>query len=398
MADTAIGKMDKLEQEAKGYDEIYSGQFKQDMKGITDENIIAHGRFAMFPIPFTGEIRMKVAAFSAKAYDQEFLNAANRDFGHELVFFESHLNESTVRLAAGFPAVCVFTNDTLSRPVLEALADNGTRLVALRCAGYNNVDLEAAHDFGIIVTHVPAYSPHAVAEHAVGMMLTLNRKFHKAYNRVREGNFKLDCLLGFDMHGKAVGIVGTGRIGMVVACILKGFGCRVLAYDPASGSYREPDIAYVDLPELLAQSDIVTLHCPLTPDTQHLIDDSALRQMKTGVMLINTSRGGIVDTAAVIRGLKSGKIGSLGLDVYEEEADLFFEDLSETCLQDDRFARLMTFPNVLITGHQAFFTREAMENIARITLANINEVENGLVCSNQLIPDQTQYRQSATSL
>jgi D-lactate dehydrogenase len=324
---------------------------------------------------------MKVAVFSAKAYDQEFFKAANQDFAHELVFFEAHLDESTAQLAAGFPAVCIFTNDTLNREVLETLARNRTQLVALRCAGYNNVDLEVAHNLGISVVRVPAYSPYAVAEHAVGMMLTLNRKFHKAYNRMREGNFKLDCLLGFDMYGKTVGVIGAGRIGIVVARILEGFGCRVLAYDP---NPSQKGIQYAELSELLAHSDIVTLHCPLMPETHHLIDDNTLARMKTGVMLINTSRGGIVDTAAVIRGLKSGKIGYLGLDVYEEEAELFFEDLSEQCMQDDRFARLMTFPNVLITGHQAFFTREAMENIAHTTLANIHEVEQGLPYQNRI--------------
>ncbi len=330
---------------------------------------------------------MKMAVFSAKVYDREFLTEANQSAGHALTFFEPHLDISTVQLAAGYDAVCVFTNDTLNREVLQALAKHGVRVVALRCAGYNNVDLEAAQELGLTVVRVPAYSPYAVAEHAVGMILTLNRKFHKAYNRVREGNFKLDCLLGFDLHGKTVGIVGTGKIGTVAANILKGFGCRVLTYDPAPNIlFEEHGIQCVSLPDLLKQSDIISLHCPLTPQTYHLISDESLSQMKDGVMIINTSRGGIIDTKAIIRGLKAGKVGYLGLDVYEEEADIFFEDLSDKCMEDDVFARLMTFPNVLITGHQAFFTQEAMANIAQTTLSNISQVERGEACPNQVLP------------
>lgn len=329
---------------------------------------------------------MKTAIFSAKSYDQKFFNKSNQDFGHDLTFFEVHLNESTVQLAAGFPAVCVFTNDALTRPVLKALASNGTHLVALRCAGYNNVDLDAAKDFNIQVVRVPAYSPYAVAEHTLALMLTLNRKTHRAYNRVREGNFKLDGLLGFDLNGKTVGIIGTGRIGSVMSQILKGLGCRILAYDVTPPLLdEEKAIHYVTLPELLKQSDIITLHCPLTPQTQHLINASTIAQMKDGVMLINTSRGGIIDTAAIIQGLKSGKIGYLGLDVYEEEAALFFEDLSDQVMQDDIFARLQTFQNVLITGHQGFFTQEALENIAKTTLSNISNVEHDIPCPNQIL-------------
>lgn len=329
---------------------------------------------------------MKVAVFSARPYDQEFLDEANRKFGHELVYYEAHLNRDTVQLAYGSDAVCVFPNDTVDRAVLEKLAQNEVRLVALRCAGYNNVDLDAARELNIQVVRVPAYSPHAVAEHAVALMLTLNRKIHRAYNRVREGNFKLDCLMGFDMHGKTVGLVGTGRIGQVVAQILHGFGCRVLAFDPCPDiMYEERGVHYVDLPELYRQSDIISLHCPLTPQTLHLINADALSQMKTGVMLVNTSRGAVVDTRAIIKGLKSGKIGALGLDVYEEESDIFFEDISDTAIQDDVFARLLTFPNVVITGHQAFFTREALENIAETTLANISEVERGAECPNKVL-------------
>lgn len=329
---------------------------------------------------------MKIALFSAKPYDREFFEAANKEFKHELVFFEAHLNDHTVQMAAGFQAVCVFPNDTVNRFVLKNLAAHGVKLVALRCAGYNNIDLEAAREFDIQVVRVPAYSPYAVAEHAVAMMLTLNRKLHRAYNRVREGNFKLDGLLGFDMHGKTVGLIGTGRIGTVLANILKGFGCRILAYDPSPNiMYEEHGVHYVELSELLHQSDIISLHCPLTPKTHHLINEDAIERMKPGVMLINTSRGGVIDTRAIIWGLKSGKIGSLGLDVYEEEADIFFEDLSEQTMQDDVFARLLTFPNVLVTGHQAFFTREALENIAYTTLGNIHEVDQGQECINEIV-------------
>ncbi len=328
---------------------------------------------------------MKIAVFSARPYDREFFDQANRDYGHTLTYFEPHLDSHTAQLAKGFQAVCVFPNDQLDRATLKELSNLGIRLVALRCAGFNNVDLDAARDFSIQVVRVPAYSPYAVAEHTVALMLTLNRKIHRAYNRVREGNFKLDGLLGFDMHGKTVGIVGTGRIGAVLAEILHGFGCRLLAFDPSpSLMYEERGVHYVTWPELLRQSDIISLHCPLTPQTRHLIDANALAQMKDGVMIINTSRGAVVDTRALIQGLKSGKVGALGLDVYEEEGDIFFEDLSDRPVQDDVFARLLTFPNVLITGHQAFFTREALENIARTTLANIQDVEKGQTCPNQV--------------
>ena len=321
---------------------------------------------------------MKLAVFSAKSYDRSYLAAANEAAGrpHDIAFFEAHLAPSTVPLAAGATAVCPFVNDTVDGPVLEALAAEGTRLIALRSAGFNNVDLPAAKRAGITVARVPAYSPWAVGEHAVALMMALNRKTHRAYARVREGNFSLEGLLGFDFHGRTVGLVGAGRIGLVVARIMTGFGCRVLAHDPApSDELKKLGIAIVTLDELLAQSDIISLHCPLTPETRHLIDDAAVGRMKSGVMLINTSRGAVVETRAVIDGLKSGKIGYLGLDVYEEEGDLFFEDLSEQVLQDDLFARLLTFPNVLITGHQAFFTHEALTAIAETTIANISAFE-----------------------
>lgn len=332
---------------------------------------------------------MKVAVFSTKNYDRQFLEAANYDYEHELVFFEPQLNRNTAPLANGFPAVCAFVNDRIDALTLEILASHGTRLLALRCAGFNQVDLKAAADVGITVVRVPAYSPYAVAEHTVALILTLNRKIHRAYNRVREGNFSLDGLLGFDLHGRTVGVIGTGKIGQILAQIMKGFGCQLLAYDVYSNpACQELGVQYVELPKLFAQSDIITLHCPLTPQTHHLIDEGAIDHMKRGVMLINTSRGALVDTEAVIRGLKSQKIGALGLDVYEQESDLFFEDLSDEIIQDDVFERLLTLPNVLVTGHQAFFTKEALQNIAETTLANIADFEQGHGCPNQVSVQQ----------
>lgn len=321
---------------------------------------------------------MKVAVFSAKSYDRSYLAAANEAAGrrHVVDYFDAHLLPSTTALAAGATAVCPFVNDVVNAPVLEALAAQGTRLIALRGAGFNNVDLAAAERAGITVARVPAYSPWAVGEHAVALMMALNRKTHRAYARVREGNFSLEGLLGFDFHGRTVGLVGVGRIGLVVARIMSGFGCRILAYDPApSEELKATGASAVTLDELMAQSDIISLHCPLTPETRHLIDAAAVEKMKRGVMLINTSRGGVIDTKAVIDGLKSGMIGHLGLDVYEEEGDLFFENLSDQVIRDDVFARLLTFPNVLITGHQAFFTREALTAIAETTIANISGFE-----------------------
>jgi D-lactate dehydrogenase len=322
---------------------------------------------------------MDVTIFSTKTYDRQFLDEANVAAGtpHRLRYLEARLTQESAPLAHGAEAVCAFVNDVLDRSVLEALAAGGTRMVALRSAGFNHVDLAAAADFGIAVGRVPAYSPDAVAEHTVGLILTLNRKIHKAYARVREGNFALDGLLGFDLKGRTAGIVGAGKIGIAVARILAGFGCRVLVHDPAPS----PELAAigaeaVDLDTLLARSDIVSLHCPLTPDTRHLIDREALTRMKRGVMLINTGRGALVDTGALIAGLKSGAIGYLGLDVYEEEGDLFFENLSDQILQDDVFARLLTFPNVLVTGHQAFFTVEAMAAIAATTIENLSGFES----------------------
>jgi D-lactate dehydrogenase len=320
---------------------------------------------------------MRVAVFSTRPYVREFLERANRKFGHELVFFRPRLSAETSSLADGFRGVCVFVNDQLNAAVLEDLYRRGVRLVALRCAGVNNVDLGAAARLNMAVMNVPGYSPYAVAEHAVGLMLALNRKLCRAYNRVREGNFNIEGLLGFDMNGSTVGIVGTGKIGAVVARIMTGFACRLLAYDPNRNPAVEAlGARYVELPELYGQSDIITLHCPLVPATRHIINAEAVRQMKRGVMLVNTSRGGLIDTVAIIEGLKSGQIGCLGLDVYEEEEELFFEDLSDYVLQDDVFARLLTFPNVIITGHQAFFTRNALDQIAETTLGNIRDFEH----------------------
>ncbi len=321
---------------------------------------------------------MKVALFSTKPYDREFFLAANHEAGHELVFFEPRLTDQTCPLAADFPAVCAFVNDQLDARVLLTLSRHGTRLIAMRCAGFNNVDLRSAEDLGLTVTRVPAYSPHAVAEHTLGLMLALARKLHKAYNRVREGNFALEGLLGEDLHTQTVGVIGTGKIGSIVAKWLAGFGCRVLAYDVAPNPELEASgVRYVSCEQIWSESDVITLHCPLVPSTHHLINEESLARMKRGVMLINTSRGALIDTRAVVRALKSGKIGALGLDVYEEEADLFFEDLSDKVIQDDVFSRMLTFPNVIITGHQAFFTRRAMEAIARETLQNITAFERG---------------------
>lgn len=319
---------------------------------------------------------MKVAVFSTRPYDREFLQAANNG-RHQLSFLEPRLNRKTVGLAEGHDAVCVFVNDQLDKTVLERLKAQGVRLLALRSAGFNHVDLAAAEALGLAVVRVPAYSPHAVAEHTLALVLALNRRIHRAYNRVREGNFALDGLMGFDLHGKTVGVIGAGKIGALFARMMQAMGCRVLLSDP----YPDPELEslgeYVSLDYLYRQSKIISLHCPLTPQSHHLINAEALACMQPGVMLINTSRGPIVDTRAVIQALKSGHLGSLGLDVYEEEGDLFFADLSNEVIQDDVFMRLLTFPNVLITGHQGFFTREAMSNIAETTLANINGFESG---------------------
>jgi len=315
---------------------------------------------------------MRIILFSNQTYDRDSFLAANHGRGFELHFQQAQLREDTVALAMGFEVVCPFVNDDLSRPVLEHLAAGGTRLIALRSAGYNHVDLAAAHALGLAVVRVPAYSPHAVAEHGVGLVLALCRHLHRAYNRTREGDFSLHGLTGFDLHGRTVGIIGSGQIGEVFARIMSGFGCHILAYDPFPNRAIETlGGRFVELDELLAQSDIISLHCPLNEATRHLINTDSLERMKRGAMLINTGRGALVDTPALIEALKSGQLGYLGLDVYEEEADIFFADRSDQPLQDDVLARLLTFPNVIITAHQAFLTREALAGIAQTTLANI---------------------------
>lgn len=333
---------------------------------------------------------MKVAVFSSQAYDRKFFDLANQKANnpHEFVYFETSLKTRTAPLAADFPAVCIFVNDLANKETLEILAENGTKLIALRCAGYNNVDLKAATDLGIKVVRVPAYSPYAVAEHTVGLILMLNRRLYKAYNRVRDDNFTLDGLLGFDLFGSTVGIIGTGKIGMIVAQIMNGFGCNLLGYDayPNDDLSKFNNAKYVDLPELFANSDIITLHCPLYPETHHIINKETIAQMKRGVMLINTSRGQLVDTNAVIEGIKSGIIGYLGIDVYEEENELFFSDWSEGIIQDDTFQLLQSYQNVVITAHQGFFTREALTAISETTIANITEFEQGKSLTNQVKP------------
>lgn len=342
------------------------------------DRIFTHSSTHVFGDDRDGKDRMMdVSVFSTRPYDRRFLTAANAAGAHRLNFLEARLTVDTAKLAAGSQAVCVFVNDLLDADILRMLADIGVRLVALRCAGFNRVDLREAARLGIHVVRVPAYSPHAVAEHAMALMLSLIRNIHRAYNRVREGNFTLDGLLGFDLSGKSVGIVGTGKIGTVMARILTGFGCRVLAFNPVrNAKCLQMGVEYADFDEMVSAADIITLHCPLTPQTRHLIGAGSISRMKPGVVLINTSRGAVIDTRAVIAGLKSGHFGGIGLDVYEEEGDLFFEDLSEHPIQDDVFARLLTFPNVLITGHQGFFTVEALGAIAATTISNIATFEN----------------------
>ena len=328
---------------------------------------------------------MRIAFFNTKPYDQRSFTEINTDHSHELTFFEPRLTPETASLASGFPAVCVFINDELGEETLRAIATTGTKLIALRCAGFNNVDLNVVQQLGITIVRVPAYSPYAVAEHAVGLIMTLNRKLYRAYNRVRDDNFSLDGLLGFDLHGKTVGIVGTGKIGQCFAQIMNGFGCKLLAYDVRPNPVCvDIGVDYVELPILLTRSDIISLHCPLLPSTHHLINADSLQHVRPGAMLINTSRGGLIDTTAVIEAIKAGRVGYFGIDVYEREGGLFFEDLSDTVIQDDTFQLLQSFSNVVITAHQAFFTKEALSNIAETTLSNINDIEAGNPCANEV--------------
>jgi D-lactate dehydrogenase len=322
--------------------------------------------------------QMKIALFSSKSYDAEYFGEANRKFNHDITHFDARLRSKTAHLAAGYEGVCVFVSDEIDRETIGILKDHGVKVIALRSAGFNHVDLEAADEAEICVVRVPAYSPLSVAEHAVALMFTLNRKTHKAYNRVREGNFSLERLTGFNVGEKTVGVIGTGKIGSVFARIMVGFGCEVLGYD----KYPDQELAgkgltYVNLEELFSRSDIISLHCPLTPETKYLINRQTLSRMKRGVMVINTSRGALINTNDMIGCLKNKQVGYLGIDVYEQEEKLFFKDRSEEILQDDQIARLMSFPNVLITAHQAFFTREALEQIAITTLRNLEDYEMG---------------------
>ena len=328
---------------------------------------------------------MKIAFFSSKGYDREYFEKANKDFGFEFNFFESRLNKYTVALAKGYHAVCAFVNDKINENTLRTMDEEGIHVLLLRCAGFNNVDLDAADKYGITILRVPAYSPSAVAEHALALILTLNRKVHKAYNRVREGNFSLERLTGFNISGKTIGVVGTGAIGRAFIKLLQGFDVNILAHDPyPNEKLKEQGVTYKSLDELLASSDIISLHCPLTPDTYQLINKETLQKVKPDAMLINTSRGKLINTEDTIEALKNKQLGYLGIDVYAEESKIFFKDLSEIIIDDDKIARLMSLPNVLITAHQGFLTREALEEIARTTLQNLKDHRDGKESKNQV--------------
>ncbi len=318
---------------------------------------------------------IKISFFSTKPYDKDFFNDANKAFNFQLEFFETHLGPHSVNVVNNTQVVCVFVNDKITTEVIEVLATKGVKIIALRCAGFNNVEIAACKEKGIKVCRVPAYSPEAVAEHALALIMTLNRKTNKAYNRVREQNFSLNGLLGFNVHNKTVGVIGTGNIGHAFCKIMLGLGCKVMAFDLIANKDLEAmGVTYHPLVELLQNADILSLHCPLNEQTKHLINVTTIALMKKGVMIINTSRGALIDTHAVIVGLKKAQIGYLGIDVYEQEDKLFFKDLSSDIIQDDDIQRLMSFPNVLVTAHQAFFTKEALEEIAHVTLTNILEL------------------------
>jgi D-lactate dehydrogenase len=329
--------------------------------------------------------KIKITFFDAKPYDIKFFEQENKNFDYELKFFEGHLTEDTAIVAHGSEVVCVFVNDAVSSEIIDILLAGGTKLIALRCAGYNNVDLKASYE-KMHVVRVPAYSPYAVAEYAMALILTLNRKTHKVYSRIRDNNFSISGFLGFDLHGRTAGVVGTGNIGKVMAKILRGFGMRVLLYDlyPDEAFAKENGSEYVELEVLLRESDIISLHCPLNDETYHLIDTESIAKMKTGVMIINTSRGHLIDTAALIEGLKTQKIGSAGLDVYEEESEYFFEDKSDTVMTDDKLARIISFNNVLVSSHQGFFTVDALTNISATTLQNIDDFFNDRHLKNEI--------------
>lgn len=327
--------------------------------------------------------KIRIAVFSSKHYDREHLEITNQRFNFDIEYYEHKLNHTTAITAKGFDAVCIFVNDEADRQALEVLASQGVKILALRCAGFDNVDLQAAKQLGITVVRVPAYSPEAVAEHAVALMMTLNRRTHKAYQRTRDANFSLEGLTGFNMHGRVAGVIGTGKIGQAVIRILKGFGMSILAYDPyPSDAAIELGANYVELDQLYAQSDVITLHCPMSPENYHLLNANSFNKMKDGVMIINTSRGALLDASAAIDALKQSKIGALGMDVYENERDLFFEDKSNDVIQDDVFRRLSSCHNVIFTGHQAFLTQEALLNISDTTLTNIQTVSQAHECAN----------------
>lgn len=328
---------------------------------------------------------MKIAFFDAKQYDIDFFNEANKEFKFTVKYFSERLSIDTVIMASGYDVVCAFVNDDINKEVILKLEEQSIGHIAMRCSGYNNIDMKAALN-KIRITRVPAYSPYAVAEHALALIMSLNRKTHKAYNRTRESNFSIKGLLGFDLNGKKVGVIGTGRIGRIFIRIMKGLGMEVTAYDPyPNQSHAEDlDFSYVELDELYKSSDIISLHCPLTSDTFHLIDKNAVALMKKNVMIINTSRGGLIDTKSLVDSLKEGKIGYVGLDVYEEEENFFFEDHSDSIVTDDILSRLQTFSNVLITSHQGFFTKEALGNISFATLSNIKAFQDGSNLSNEI--------------
>ncbi len=327
-----------------------------------------------------------IAFFDTKSYDEESFNLANEKFDFEIKYFKGHLDKNNVILTKDADAVCIFVNDIADVEVIDAMSQYGVKLLALRCAGFNNVDLTAAAQGNMTVVRVPAYSPYAVAEHTVALMLALNRKTHRAYLRTRDGNFTLNGLLGFDMHGKTAGIIGTGKIARILINILRGFGMNILAYDlyPDYNFARENNVVYTTLDELYHNADIISLHCPLTDETKYLINDYSISKMKDGVMIINTGRGQLIHTNALIEGLKNKKVGAAGLDVYEEEGDYFYEDKSDKIIDDDVLARLLSFNNVIVTSHQAFFTQEALSNIAHTTLQNIKDFIDGKSLENEI--------------
>ena len=328
---------------------------------------------------------MKLVVFSARRYDREMLEAANARHGHDITFHEARLTRETAALAEGFPAASVFVNDQLDAAVLEALAAGGTGLLATRSTGFNQIDLPAAARFGVKVTRVAEYSPHSVAEFATGLLLSLNRRIHRAYDRTRNGNFELDGLMGFDLKGRTIGIIGTGKIGLVFARIMAGFGCTLLAHDPfPQPGFQALGGRYVTRETLAAESDVISLHCPLTPETRHIVDAAFLARTRPGLLLINTSRGALLDTRAAIGALKSRHLGGLAIDVYEQEENLFFQDRSDDIIDDDVMQRLITFPNTLVTGHQAFFTREAFETICETTLASVSAFARGEALVNEV--------------